>query len=253
QSSCAVLEEETHCTNETAIPEPNAVAHKVPSGIRILAVIDSDVPLSNGGPADLPPWHHPPLPAHLPSQPETRGSIEPIKEMCSFFRKTGACRFGASCSRRHDYPARNDPTSSDDMDELDPEQQQQRHQSRLVLRIADMFEHSQLGSETSAHRDPDDPDAALDVDEAQLLADFAEFYQDVHEELEARWGRIVTLRTCRNQTAHLRGSVYVEFARGPGAAWDAAEACQGRWFAGRQLSCSVVRLGGGWREAVCGK
>lgn len=71
-------------------------------------------------------------------------------------------------------------------------------------------------------------------------------------ELESRWGKISVIRTCRNLADHLRGAVYVEFSRGPSAAWDAAEACNGRWFAGRQLTCTVVRLGGGWREAICG-
>ncbi|TPP67145.1 U2 small nuclear ribonucleoprotein auxiliary [Fasciola gigantica] len=185
---------------------------------------------------------------YVTTQTRLQNPIRGSKELCSFFRKTGACRFGESCSRFHDYPSRNDPTPTNDRDELDPQQQ---YHSRLVLRIVDMFEHCQLRLNAFG-RDLDDPDLNLEMDEAQLLADFADFYHDVRGELEARWGRIAAFRTCRNKSAHLRGSVYVEFYRGSGAAWDAAENCQGRWYAGRQLSCMVVRLGGGWREAVCG-
>lgn len=95
-------------------------------------------------------------------------------------------------------------------------------------------------------------DSGLEFDEAQLISDYHHFYEEVRQELESRWGKIAVLRTCRNLSDHLKGTVYVEFARGPTATWDAAEACHGRWFGGNQLNCSVVRLAGGWREAICG-
>ncbi|CAL8099636.1 unnamed protein product [Calicophoron daubneyi] len=201
-------------------------------------------------PKDLPPWHHPPPPEDAPVSCQFPHAGIPKKEHCSFFRKTGACRYGLSCSRRHDYPQRSD--SSSIIVQEDWETEPVEDHSCLVLYIPGMFTHYQLPPSDQISNDLEDPDAGLEADESELAADYAEFYADVHAELEARWGRVAALRTCRNRTEHLRGAVYVEFARGPGAAWDAAEGCCGRWFAGRQLSCMVVRLGGGWREAICG-
>ncbi|KAF5395981.1 U2 small nuclear ribonucleoprotein auxiliary factor 35 kDa subunit protein 2 [Paragonimus heterotremus] len=201
----------------------------------------------SSSPEDLPPWHHPPLPANIAPLLQPTVSHTPLPERCSFFRKTGACRYGLSCSRRHDYPQRFESVLSENEmeDDLD--------HSCLVLCIPHMFTHYCLPAvKTTTSEELEDPDSLLEADETRLLTDYEEFYVDVRAELESRWGRISALRTCRNRTEHLRGTVYVEFALGPGAAWDAAEALTGRWFASQQLTCIVARLGGGWREAVCG-
>ncbi|CAH8431224.1 unnamed protein product [Heterobilharzia americana] len=201
---------------------------------------------------DLPPWHHPPPPVSSPSvMHQSRcTTASTVTEKCSFFRKTGACRFGFLCSRLHEYPNAYDVVvpwnnSTDNHDGLD----EPIDNSCLVLRIPKMFTHYHLDLIKNGL---EDQDSELEVDENQLLLDYHDFYHDVRNEMESRWGRISVIRTCRNQADHLRGAVYVEFARGPSATWDAAEGCNGRWFAGRQLTCTVVRLGGGWREAICG-
>ncbi|KAH8855759.1 Zinc finger CCCH domain-containing protein 16 [Schistosoma japonicum] len=203
--------------------------------------------------ADLPPWHLPPPPVSITSTIQQAPSIAPtVTEKCSFFRKTGACRYGFLCSRLHQYPTPYDDVGScslaDDQDGSGTFDEAIDN-SCIVLRIPKMFTHYHLDLTKSVS---EDQDSGLEVDESQLLSDYHEFYHDVRMELESRWGKIAAIRTCRNLADHLRGAVYVEFARGPSAAWDAAEACNGRWFAGRQLMCTVVRLGGGWREAICG-
>ncbi|CAH8435823.1 unnamed protein product [Schistosoma guineensis] len=205
---------------------------------------------------DLPPWHLPPPPVPIPpviEQVPYGPTVSTVMEKCSFFRKTGACRYGFLCSRLHQYPSPYDDTVesfniADDQDVggLD----EPIDNSCLVLQIPKMFTHYHL--DLTKNTGSEDQDSALEVDESQLLSDYHEFYYDVRMELESRWGKISVIRTCRNLADHLRGAVYVEFSRGPSAAWDAAEACNGRWFAGRQLTCTVVRLGGGWREAICG-
>ncbi|CAH8823538.1 unnamed protein product [Trichobilharzia szidati] len=203
--------------------------------------------------SNLPPWHHPPPPVSITSVVEQvpRSSISTVIEKCSFFRKTGACRYDFLCSRLHEYPSAYDTTASfnlinDDQDGFD----EPIDNSCLVLRIPKMFTHFHL--DLTRKVGSEDQDSGLEVDENQLLSDYHEFYHDVRSEMESRWGKISVIRTCRNLADHLCGTVYIEFARGPSATWDAAEACNGRWFAGRQLTCSVVRLGGGWREAICG-
>ncbi|CAH8494444.1 unnamed protein product [Schistosoma rodhaini] len=206
--------------------------------------------------SDLPPWHLPPPPVPIPpviEQVPHGAIVSTVMEKCSFFRKTGACRYGFLCSRLHQYPSRYDDiiesfNIADDQDvgALD----EPIDNSCLVLQIPKMFTHYHL--DLTKNTSSEDQDSGLEVDESQLLSDYHEFYHDVRMELESRWGKISVIRTCRNLADHLRGSVYVEFSRGPSAAWDAAEACNGRWFAGRKLTCTVVRLGGGWREAICG-
>ncbi|KAK4473271.1 hypothetical protein MN116_004440 [Schistosoma mekongi] len=203
--------------------------------------------------ADLPPWHLPPPPVSFPSTiQQVPSTATTVTEKCSFFRKTGACRYGFLCSRLHQYPTPYDDVGScnlaDDQDD-NGAFDEPIDNSCIVLRIPKMFTHYHLDLTKSVS---EDQDSGLEVDESQLLSDYHEFYHDVRMELESRWGKITAIRTCRNLADHLRGAVYVEFARGPSAAWDAAEACNGRWFAGRQLMCTVVRLGGGWREAICG-
>ncbi|VEL22581.1 unnamed protein product [Protopolystoma xenopodis] len=93
--------------------------------------------------------------------------------------------------------------------------------------------------------------AYLELDESQLLTDYAEFYADVFQELESRWGLVQVLRTCRNLSSHLRGTVLVEFAN-PLDVCKASRGLHGRWYAGRRLETRVARLWGGWREAICG-
>ncbi|TGZ61373.1 hypothetical protein CRM22_008018 [Opisthorchis felineus] len=205
-----------------------------------------DIASTESDTTGLPPWHHPPLPATAPVPPPVNSFDRPPQERCSFFRKTGTCRYGLSCSRRHDYPQRVESVVEEDGAAEDGDH------SCIVLCIPHMFTHPHLPPPDAASGELEDSGALSADEESVLCADYMEFYHDVRDELEARWGRVAALRTCRNRTEHLRGTVYVEFVLGSGATWDAAEACAGRWFAGRQLTCMVVRLGGGWREAICG-
>ncbi|GAA52523.1 kynurenine---oxoglutarate transaminase [Clonorchis sinensis] len=204
-----------------------------------------DIASTESDTTGLPPWHHPPLPSTAPVPP-VNSSDRPPQERCSFFRKTGTCRYGFSCSRRHDYPQRIESAVEEDAAAEDGDH------SCIVLCIPHMFTHPHLPPPDATSGELEDSGTLSADEESVLCADYVEFYHDVRDELEARWGRVAALRTCRNRTEHLRGTVYVEFALGSGATWDAAEACAGRWFAGRQLTCMVVRLGGGWREAICG-
>lgn len=55
-----------------------------------------------------------------------------------------------------------------------------------------------------------DNDSFLDVDRAELRQHFEEFYKDVVPELES-FGKIKTLKFCRNSESHLRGNLYVEY------------------------------------------
>lgn len=142
---------------------------------------------------------------------------------CPFFLKTGACRFGDRCSRKHIYPT-----------------------SSPTLLLRGMFKT--FGMEES-RRDDYDMDACLEHSEEELLESFLEFYHDVLPEFKSV-GKVVQFKVCCNHEPHLRGNVYVQF--------ETEEVCKeafmkfnGRWYAGRQLQCEICPVTR-WKNAICG-
>lgn len=142
---------------------------------------------------------------------------------CPFFLKTGACRFGDRCSRKHAYPTAS-PT----------------------LMIRGMF--VTFGMEQS-RRDDYDIDACLEHSEEELQESFIEFYHDVLPEFKSV-GKVLQFKVSCNYEPHLRGNVYIQF--------DTEEQCKeafikfnGRWYAGRQLHCELCPVTR-WKNAICG-
>ncbi|KAM8894727.1 U2 small nuclear ribonucleoprotein auxiliary factor 35 kDa subunit-related protein 2-like [Spinachia spinachia] len=166
------------------------------------------------------PWMNPEAPAAKNS--ENFGTERDVAN-CPFFLKTGACRFGDRCSRRHVYPT-----------------------SSPTLMIRGMF--TTYGMEQS-RRDDYDVDACLEHSEEDLQEYFLEFYHDVLPELKSV-GRVVQFKVSCNYEPHLRGNVYIQF--------DTEEQCKeamikfnGRWYAGRQLHCEMCPVTR-WKNAICG-
>ncbi|XP_030579226.1 U2 small nuclear ribonucleoprotein auxiliary factor 35 kDa subunit-related protein 2 [Archocentrus centrarchus] len=171
--------------------------------------------LDNGG-----PWMNPEAPVTVNS--ENFGTERDVAN-CPFFLKTGACRFGDRCSRKHVYPTAS-PT----------------------LMIRGMFRT--FGMEES-RRDDYDIDACLEHSEEELQESFLEFYHDVLPELKSV-GKVLQFKVSCNHEPHLRGNVYVQF--------DTEEQCKeafikfnGRWYAGRQLHCEISPVTR-WKNAICG-
>ncbi|XP_015112431.1 U2 small nuclear ribonucleoprotein auxiliary factor 35 kDa subunit-related protein 1 [Diachasma alloeum] len=147
---------------------------------------------------------------------------KPGKELCPFFTKTAACKYGDSCSRNH-----------------------RRLALGKILVIPGFYTHFSLERNSFEY----DTDIGLEYDSFETQKDFREFYRDVLPELES-FGRIKTLRFCRNTEVHLRGNLYVEYSseREAARAW---RKLNGRYYAGRQLNCEFANIGS-WRAAVCG-
>uniref|UniRef100_A0AAY5L2I2 Zinc finger (CCCH type), RNA-binding motif and serine/arginine rich 2 n=1 Tax=Esox lucius TaxID=8010 RepID=A0AAY5L2I2_ESOLU len=165
--------------------------------------------LENGG-----PWKNPEAPDF---------GTEQDRANCPFFLKTGACRFGDRCSRKHVHPL-----------------------SSPTLMIRGMF--ATFGMDQRS-RDDYDTDACLEYSEEEVLQQFVDFYEDVLPEFKGA-GKVVQFKVSCNFEPHLRGNVYVQF--------DTEEQCReafmmfnGRWYAGKQLQCEfspVTR----WKTAICG-
>lgn len=147
---------------------------------------------------------------------------QPGKELCPFFTKTGACRYGDTCSRNH-----------------------RRVCLSKVILVPSFYTHFSLEKNCAEY----DTDIALEFESSETRQHFREFYKDVVPELES-FGRIKTLKYCCNTEVHLRGNLYVEYYTEREAA-RALRRLKGRWYAGRQLNCEFVNLKS-WRSAVCG-
>lgn len=147
---------------------------------------------------------------------------QPGKELCPFFAKTAACRYGDTCSRNH-----------------------RRVCLSKVILVPGFYTHFSLEKNSAEY----DTDVALEFDSSETRQHFREFYNDVVPELES-FGRIKTLKYCCNTEVHLRGNLYVEYYTEREAA-RAVRGLKGRWYAGRQLNCEFANLKS-WRSAVCG-
>ncbi|KAM9826074.1 U2 small nuclear ribonucleoprotein auxiliary factor 35 kDa subunit-related protein 2 [Syngnathus typhle] len=171
--------------------------------------------LTNGG-----PWMNPEAPVTAKS--ENYGTERDVAN-CPFFLKTGSCRFGDRCSRKHVYPS-----------------------SSPTLMVRAMF--ITYGMEQSL-RDDYDGDASLEHSEEDLHESFVEFYHDVLPEFRTI-GKVVQFKVSCNYEPHLRGNVYIQF--------DTEEQCReayikfnGRWYAGKQLQCDICPVTR-WKNAICG-
>lgn len=147
---------------------------------------------------------------------------QPRKEICPFFAKTGACRYGDVCSRNHQKP-----------------------QLSTKICVPGFYTHFSL----ERHRGEYDTDNRLEYESRETRNHFRDFYTDVVPELE-KFGKIRTLQYCKNTEPHLRGNLYVEYETERDAA-RAMRGLRGRWYAGRQLNCYFVNFKS-WRGAVCG-
>uniref|UniRef100_A0A8C5LYS2 Zinc finger CCCH-type, RNA binding motif and serine/arginine rich 2 n=1 Tax=Leptobrachium leishanense TaxID=445787 RepID=A0A8C5LYS2_9ANUR len=142
---------------------------------------------------------------------------------CPFYIKTGACRFGERCSRRHNYPS-----------------------SSQTLLIRGMF--VTYGME-QCRRDDYDTDASLEYGDEEIYQQFLDFYGDVVPEFKSV-GKVVQFKVSCNFEPHLRGNVYVQYQTEE-ECLQAFSLFNGRWYAARQLQCEfspVTR----WKTAICG-
>ncbi|XP_007538699.1 U2 small nuclear ribonucleoprotein auxiliary factor 35 kDa subunit-related protein 2 isoform X3 [Erinaceus europaeus] len=158
-----------------------------------------------------------------PEPPTDVRVMEKDRANCPFFSKTGACRFGDRCSRKHNFPT-----------------------SSPTLLIRSMF--TTFGME-QCRRDDYDPDAGLEYSEEETYQQFLDFYDDVLPEFK-NVGKVIQFKVSCNLEPHLRGNVYVQY--------QSEEECQaafslfnGRWYAGRQLQCEFCPVTR-WKMAICG-
>ncbi|XP_064394197.1 U2 small nuclear ribonucleoprotein auxiliary factor 35 kDa subunit-related protein 2-like [Halichondria panicea] len=171
-------------------------------------------------PPSSPPTQATPSPR--PSQNPNYGT-EQDPQYCSFYLKTGACRFKERCSRQHPRPS-----------------------SSTTLMLPGMY--TSLGFMEQLVDDKDQ-DTGLEYDEGELYEQFIVFYNDVLPEFRMA-GKVVQFKVSCNYEPHLRGNVYVQFSTEEECS-KAFQLFNGRWYAQRQLSCEYCPVQK-WRSAICG-
>ncbi|CAA6660188.1 unnamed protein product [Spirodela intermedia] len=143
---------------------------------------------------------------------------EQDKAHCPFHLKTGACRFGARCSRVHFYPDKS-----------------------CTLLIKNMYNGPGLAW---------DQDEGLEYTDEEVERCYEEFYEDVHTEF-LKFGELVNFKVCRNSSSHLRGNVYIHYKNLESSIL-AYNAMNGRYYAGKQITCEFVTISR-WKIAICGE
>lgn len=143
---------------------------------------------------------------------------------CSFYLKTGACRFGDRCSRHHMKPPASD-----------------------TILLPAMFHHISLGEDFTNDLDID---SCLEHEDVDTNKSFTDFFWDVFPEFQAV-GHVTMFKVCCNHEPHLRGNVYVQYKE-EREAIQAYAKFNGRFYASRQISCEFVKIEK-WKSAICGQ
>jgi splicing factor U2AF subunit len=143
---------------------------------------------------------------------------EEDKVNCPFYFKIGACRHGEKCIRQHHRP----PFSE-------------------TVIVKHMWANPMCAI-ASAGGDPST------IDKVAYQENFDEFYEEVFEEF-MNYGKIEDVQVCENLGDHMVGNVYVKYYDEEHAE-AALSALNGRFYAGRVLSCEYSPVTD-FREARC--
>jgi len=140
---------------------------------------------------------------------------EKDKVNCSFYFKIGACRHGDRCSRLH-----NKPTFSQ------------------TIALQGLYQNPQINNTTMGA-----------ISNVEVQEHYDEFFEEVFNELEEKYGAIEEMNVCDNLGDHLVGNVYVKFHKEEDAE-KAVNGCNNRWFNGQPIIAELSTVTD-FREACC--
>ena len=140
---------------------------------------------------------------------------EKDKVNCSFYFKIGACRHGDRCSRLH-----NKPTFSQ------------------TIALQGLYQNPQINNTTMGA-----------ISNVEVQEHYDEFFEEVFNELEDKYGAIEEMNVCDNLGDHLVGNVYVKFHKEEDAE-KAVNGCNNRWFNGQPINAELSTVTD-FREACC--
>ncbi|TXG53644.1 hypothetical protein EZV62_018900 [Acer yangbiense] len=163
---------------------------------------------------------------------------EQDKAHCPFHLKTGACRFGNSCSRVHFYPDKSCTLLIKNMYN-GPGLAWEQDEGLEIYGFTSMEVHG-IGLDRGPSEGYELFCIILAYTDEEVERSYEEFYEDVHTEF-LKFGEIVNFKVCKNVSIHLRGNVYVHYKSLESAVL-AYQSANGRYFAGKQVQCFKKRF-----------
>ncbi|UJR37896.1 hypothetical protein I4U23_030585 [Adineta vaga] len=165
---------------------------------------------------------------------------EKDKVNCSFYFKIGACRHGERCSRVH-----NKPTFSQ------------------TILLKNLYLNPNNNSIPKPEGGFVEQYEGNNYTDEQVQQHFDEFYEEVYNEVEEKYGEIEAMTVCDNLGEHLVGNIYIKFRYEKDAA-RAVDDLNTRWFDRKPIyaelspvtdfkeaSCRQYELGECMRSGFC--
>lgn len=131
-------------------------------------------------------------------------------EQCQFYRRTGACRHGETCSRTHMHPTRS--------------------RTLMFPALWDNPRYKRGRKRGEGHE--------VNFDDKLIQESLDRMFQDVFVELASKYGEIEQMAICENTTDHLSGNVYVRF-KDEKDAIKCLKAVNDRWYNGYPIFCEL--------------
>ncbi|KRZ71084.1 U2 small nuclear ribonucleoprotein auxiliary factor 35 kDa subunit-related protein 1, partial [Trichinella papuae] len=145
------------------------------------------------------------------------------KVSCPYFSRVGSCpHYPQSCTFLHELPDKS---------------------SKLL--ISNIFRHFALVE--PCLNESSEEDMWLLYDKFELYQEFCDFFIDIEKQLK-EFGKLKKLIVCQNTVRHLRGNVYVEYAK-QDEARAAMVGLYGRWYNRMQIYPRLVSMN--WTDALC--
>ncbi|KRY38225.1 U2 small nuclear ribonucleoprotein auxiliary factor 35 kDa subunit-related protein 1 [Trichinella spiralis] len=145
------------------------------------------------------------------------------KVSCPYFSRVGSCpHYPHSCTFVHEIPDKS-----------------------AILLISNFFRHFALVE--PCLNESSEEDMWLLYDKFELYQEFCDFFIDIENQLK-EFGKLKKLIVCQNIVRHLRGNVYVEYAK-QDEARAAMVGLYGRWYNRMQIYPRLVSVN--WTDALC--
>lgn len=146
------------------------------------------------------------------------------QEICPFYMRTGACKYGDNCSRRHPKPMRSCSVLF----------------KRMYMDPAYLKRGKMLWDNRDQQNDDrrEEYQANERIDDEKSKKDFENFFKDVFTTLSLSYGAISDMAVSGNMNKLFNGNVYVKFEDELAASRCYLD-CNRRWYGGRPIFCEL--------------
>lgn len=153
-------------------------------------------------------------------------------QMCNFFMKTGICKYGEKCTKKHTKPLRSHTVMFHRLysDPVYIERGKLLNEMKKSGRLEQSHGYNPNLLEEAAKKD------GFDKEKAQKQLE--QFFSDVFVELSLKYGKIQDMGVAGNLNKYLNGNVYVEFENESSASMCFLKTNK-RWYNGKPIICEL--------------